>query len=420
MDYIVHLVYFIFLTLSFRVVFGPFRILNLHHVFFISYSVLIYAAAMYVYNNDVRSDSYLYSVYLCPLIYLFVVYFLCLFFGKSREVNSEELVFKNYNVLYKIIIPSILIVMLYVFDIGIDNIAIFHALNDFGSSSETMQLRQESFVSNIHPMFSAIYGYFRATFLPFFLLICFTQFISGNLSKLAFFIFFIVSVFFTISSSAKAPLAYLLFSIVLCFYFIASKELFQKYKKTVIFFIFLVFLLPALLYPILHGVSSSDAFSYALENLARRVFWVPSYVSATYFELYGETLEHTKFASNSILSSFFVVEHRLPAAEVYAYYFPKNDKGLVNASFFATFYAEWGGVGVLLGTILLALTVFFVEKLLGVFYKRPESICVRVVCSIALIQVMLTSYYSILLGRGFLLLPVLFIFYVFFEQQKNK
>lgn len=398
----------------YRLAFGSFLRMNLHHVFVVSYLILIFVSSYDIHANWLGSADYLLATYLVPVFYLVFASFGRMLFARRNErysgINFQDEWFLRNTSIFSVLL--ILLVLLYVIDMGVNGVALIYTLNNVGDSVGAMELRLGGMNSRLLGEFGArLYGYARATFAPFYVIVLFVFFRERRISCAHFYIVFLVASFFMLATTAKAPFAYMLLGMLASWFWMQDQIRTQAMLK-VFLLLFAVLFIPALLYPLLHGVSGAEFLSYTLEMLYRRLFFVPSYTTALYFEYYGSSLEFAGVSSNQVLAYLFSEPFRNVGHEVFRHHFPRALlQGSVNSSFFASFYAGWGWSGILLGCALVGFVVPFVESVISYYKVGALAVGVRAICTLSLAQVMMTNFFSVLIGRGFLLLPILYLIY---------
>jgi oligosaccharide repeat unit polymerase len=395
--------------------FGGMRILSFHSVYLISFFILIYIQALNVYFRYIHASKFILSVWIVPLLYIVVAGALSatLKHGpqkiqdaiRTTDLSKRDIFFSRWTPILSLMF--ILIILFYMFDKGVSNIPLFYILFNPGNALQTMKLRIGSLESNYGIAITMIYSYSRSFLFPLYVSFLAAITFKKLISKTHFLIVFLAAIFFSALSTAKAPIAYLCFCTLIS-YFLALKGKVSKVKLSGLCLAFL--LLPALLYPLLLGARGLDAVFITMQNLWRRLTWVPSYVCAVYFDAYTNYFPHLGFASNRILARITENEYISTPTFIYDNYFSTTiPGGLVNASYFASLYADWGMVGMLLGTIVVAVLSVSLQILFDKFGKDMIGVAFRSATLISMIQLMQTNIYSASLGKGFVSLPILFI-----------
>lgn len=394
-------------------VLGKPRYLSFHHVFIFSYILFIYLAALKVYSEDVDQVIFLYSVWLIPYIYLGSVSMIMALDGhdKFRALESfnkqtssrTDRYFLSYMPIFSI--ATIILPAIYIFDKGFENVALFFLVSNPGSAKESMVLRIDSLNSNISPILTVIYSYSRSLFFPAYASILTIYLLNKKISKVHYFGVILSIMFFSFLSAAKAPLTIVFIAVLISLY-LARRGKINKSVGTAI--ISLGFLIPSIIYPLMIGATGQDAANIALFRLWERLTWIPSYASALYFDAYGSLFPFAGFSSNRIFSSIFGLDYTSPSAILYDTYMKTTiSGGLINASYFSSFYADWGLYGVFGGTILVASVSQSLQHFFDRTDKNAVTMGIRAVVLISISQLMLADFYSTALGRGMISLPII-------------
>lgn len=420
---ITNILYAVVLLALYRLSFGSFFRMTLHHVFLISFFILIFVSSYDVYVNWRAGTDYLLGVYFVPVLYLIFATFGRMLFA-PRYVRYSGINNLDERLLGFAPVLSLLFVMLvvlYVIDMGVNGIALIYTINNVGDAVGAMELRLSGMDSRLLGEIGArLYGYTRATFAPFYVVLLFVLFRERRVGSVHFYTVFLVASFFMLATTAKAPFAYMLIGMLAAWFWMQERIRKGAILK-VAFFLTTVLFVPALLYPVLHGVSGSESIAYAFDMLYRRLFFVPSYTTGLYFNYYGSSLDFVGFSSNQLLAYLFSEPYINIGHQVYSHHFPRALlQGSVNSSFFASFYAGWGWTGVILGCAIVGFVVPLVEFSISYFKVGALALGVRAICTLALAQMMMTNFFSVLIGRGFLLLPVLYVIYCILFYREGK
>jgi len=398
-----------------RIFFGGVRFLSFPIIYLLSFFVLIYLQALNIYFNYINELNFILSVWIVPLLYVFTCGLLLQLFKHDARKIQESMLFvhlSSRDILITRVVPVlsaffICLPFVFILDKGVSNIALFHILAHPGDTSRAMELRIGGLVSNYSSILTLIYSYSRALLYPLYITYLTALTVKGIVSRLHFMVALGVTLFFSVLTTAKAPLAYICFGILVSYYFTRRGYL---SKKKVSFLILFFLFLPALFYPLLFGVGGVDALEVTVSNLWRRLTWVPSYVCAVYFDAFTNLFHHVGFSSNRFLAWITGSEYIPTAAFIYDNYFSSTvPGGLVDASYFASFYADWGMIGTLLGTVLVAAITAWLQILFDCKGNDLLGVSFRAVTVIAIVQLMQTNIYSSSLGRGFISAPILLI-----------
>jgi len=115
-----------------------------------------------------------------------------------------------------------------------------------------------------------------------------------------------------------------------------------------------------------------DIFSLTFTALLDRIFWKPAWLICRYFEVFPDKVEFLNGASIGLWSKFigqpyFDVENYMahfvhPGHEI--------QTGFANAAFFANLYADFGMLGIFLGTFFIGI---FLQMLQTYMIRRPKN-----------------------------------------------
>ncbi|NEP01159.1 MAG: oligosaccharide repeat unit polymerase [Symploca sp. SIO2E9] len=396
-------------------------------IFIFSYFVLIYLQALNIYLNKIYEFSFLIATWLVPYIFvLTAAAWLFLMnhgprknrssFFKHRVSTREEKIVKLTPFISTLLV---ILPIIYLIDKGIEGTAFFFLISNPGEIQEALKLRIGGLVSNYSPVMTVIYSYSRSLFYPIYIAIMVALRVNGLISKTHLSAVLAVAALYSVFTAAKAPLATLLITGLISAYFSKRSRILS------IRFLSLAFLglfLPALLYPLWFGSESQDTLFVAASNLWRRLTLVPSQASAVYFEAFTNTYPHLGFSSNRWLATIFGVDYNPTPSLIYKDYLQGSvEGGLVNASYFASFYADWGILGVVFGTGMVALILASLQ----IFFDRSNADAlttgIRAVALVATVQLMLTNFYSVCLGRGLISSSILLIIInFFFKKSKSR
>lgn len=414
MEFFIHvfLMPSIYITLLF-VFFGRLFAFSFIHIFLYSYILFIYIRALEVKSELNLNSTFIILVWLIPIFVILtsgIVKHLILRFNKKASLMIKESTFNNIDIFlikYKwvIIIYFPVILSIYVLDKGINSIALISLLTS-SDSIEVMNKRISGLESNISPILTGIYSYSRALIFPLLFSFLSTLLANKKIGVFPYVFVLIIGLLFSLATASKSPAAIFLVSGLLS-YLLSKKGKLNLVKIS--FFTFVILLIPTTIYPLLYGVSGLAAIPLMFESLWRRLTWVPSFVSGIYFSVFGENNNYYGFSSNRILAYIMQRDYVNVASYVYENFFDTTIKGgLVNASYFASFYADWGVIGVLLSTLVIGIIITLYDYY---FYINNTlfTISCKVIVIIGMIHLMLTNFYSVSLGRGFISIPIILL-----------
>jgi hypothetical protein len=265
--------------------------------------------------------------------------------------------------------------------------------------------------SHIHPIFALIYSYGRTLGLPVYGALIALLWQRRLIKRSHFFLGFLAAAFFSVMTTEKAPLALLIATAALAVYLSEGCPMNPRVLRVavVVFFTFLV--VPALFYPLLQGKGGSEGASVLVENLIRRVTWVPSWVAACYFDAFGNYFPFLGAGGNRVLAAISGEPYRFAPSMMYAFYVEGakfNEGGTMNGAFFAAFYAQWGMSGMIVGAIVAGVAAGAVQLF---FESRRQDLATNGVKAMVLmgsVQLLSSDFYTVSFSRGFLSLPVAF------------
>lgn len=412
--YLMLIFYIVIVGFLYRISFGPYKNLGLFHLFYLSYVICILLALPTLNNGEKYYEVYVRAALLTPLFFLIggVVGKIRFFPLINKKENYEYFDYFLKNRTYKILILFVCFFVIYLLDVGVNSSGLLFAFSNPGDSIAAMEIRMKALTSNISIMLTRLYGYSRAFIIPFLCCLFLVYRLEKITSRKRMYFIFILSLFYCAFSAAKAPVFYLILAMALTYYWwnlYKNPKLAHIYSLKFSGGILAGLFVASLFYPLLHGVDNSEAISYAWDQLNERVFEVPSSVAMKYFEVFGRSVDFLGWDSNPLLSLVSSEEKISSAQLLYAHFYSNmfSDRGLMNAAFFAMMYADFGFYSMVLGTIFCGFIVGQVQIFLNKMPVNGISLSCRAVCSLAVMQLILTDFTSILMGRGMLLLPFL-------------
>lgn len=411
---LIHCVIPIISMMIIKISYGRILSFSFVHIFLYSFLFLIYIRALEVYKFF-GNIHFIIAVWIIPLIVVLIASYVKVVVLKSTyafNLKVNNLHFNNLDeFLYRRIpffsLIFLLIVGTFIVDIGFSNIALFTLFTNTSNSVEVMNQRISGLTSNINPLLTYIYSYSRALMFPLYFTFLSILFAQKKISKWHYLIIMLAGIFFCLSTTAKSPVVIYMISGLLGYNFaIGGRLKVNKIGGRII----AVLLIPAAIYPLLYGTSGLNGLVVLVESLWRRLTWVPSYASGVYFDYFSNHNLIVGFSSNKVLSFLTNQEYINIPSYIYENYFETTIQGgLVNASYFASFYADWGLYGVIFSTIfisILLVTFDYFFKLNNTFFYTAG----KVIVILGMIHLMLSNFYSVSLGRGFLSIPLLLLF----------
>lgn len=408
----------------YRTSFGPFKYLNIFHLFFFSYVIAILVALPSLAVDEKYFQKYFYAAITTPVIFWFgaVLGKIKIFptiNNSYRYIRFNEYLKKHNNLLMFMFFGLIL---LYLLDVGLKNSGLLFALNSPSDSIAAMEIRMRALTSNISPILTRVYGYSRAFLIPFLACIFLVYWLEGNIKFKKLLVVIFVSIFYMAYSAAKAPVFYLILALALTYYWWQLNKNPKAAYKYAAYFSTIMFsglFISALFYPLLNGIEGEAAIQYAWEQMFRRVFEVPSSVAMNYFEVFGRSIDYIGL-KNNIFISIISGEERISSAQfLFAFNNPNHhfaDSGLINAAFFSALYGEFGFLWMVLGVLCSGFVSSQVNSYINSLPRNAISISCQAICALGIMQLSLTHFTSILIGRGFLLLPVLLCLTIYVKR----
>lgn len=385
-------------------------------IFLVAYLPLIYAQAANIFLEEVTIPAFLLSVWIVPFLYLIgysvVVYPIAPGQVASGSISTslrDQWLAKAFPLVTGAVV---LLPILFVLDRGVNSISLFFLLLNPGSAVEAMNLRIGGLQSNIHPILTTLYAYSRAMFIPIYVALLAAFWHRRLVSTPQFWTGLAACLFFAGLTAAKAPITIVVLAAALAIYLASGCPMSPRILNMITIVIAAGLILPALIYPLLQGATGSEGIIFTFERLFRRLTWVSCNTAALYYEAFGNFFPHLGMSSNKLFAYIAGEPTRVAAAMMYSEYVRGSiEGGLMNAAFFASFYADWGMPGVVLGSLVAGLLcgglqVFFASRV-----QDLTTTAFKTVVLLASVQLLVTNFYSVALGRGMLSLPVLFAIY---------
>lgn len=410
-----------------RFFFGHLTRLAFPSVFALSYLVLIHIQALNVYRTEFPQPMYLVTVWLTPFLVVIVSKLLLVSARHGPGVMNQTLgrihfSARDRSVRRHLVFVSIMFVLLpfvLVMDKGPGGIALFFLLSHPGATFDTMALRLGGLESSWHPALTVLYAYSRSLLYPLYTGLLVLLWTRRSISHRHLLIVLTAGFFYCLLTAAKAPLAILLANAALALYFGRRGRIPRPMAACITV---AALMLPALLYPLLMSSPHTNFLAFAAERLWRRLTFVPSYTSAVYFDAFTNVYPHLGLRSNRLLALLSGHTYTSTPALIFGNYFASSahEGGLVNAAYFASFFADWGLPGAFLGSVLVGWLLGWLQVFFDRRHVDMTGTAVRCTALIATVQLCLTNFYSVALGRGLLSIPALLWLSSYFENRQRS
>jgi len=300
-------------------------------------------------------------------------------FGKCNYIDLKSLSLNFESIIFPLFIStliSIIVLFIYLNQVGFENVALFAAINLAQESSLTL-LR-----SNMGNSFSGKYHWyylFMNQILKFCVLTYFAIFLLKR-TRLYFFLFFVSFIFLILSvtmATEKGPIAYLLISLLLVF-LIIKKDSFIP-MKTILPTVLIMTIILVVFYIYFMG---SQSMSEALFGVLSRTLTgqiQPAYHYLQFFPKHHDFLYGQSFTNP--MGIFPFVSYNIPQ-EIMSWYNPEqNINGVVGSMptiFWGELYANFGFFGVLIVPFFVGFFLYWFNNKILLFYPSPILIGVYV------------------------------------------
>lgn len=414
MFYFLLFFYIVIMGMLYRVSFGKYNKLTLFHLFYLSYVIAILLGLPSLDNDEHYYKLYVISALLTPLLILIggVLGKIRCFpiFNQSKNYEQFNSILLHHSRV--LLVSTVILFIIYILDVGFNSSGLIFAIINPGDSIAAMEIRQRALTSNISIIFTKLYGYSRAFIIPFICCLFITYRLERKITRIKLYCLVFLGVFYSAFSAAKAPVFYLFLCMALTYYWqktYREPALARRYLLKFVIGMLIGLFISSLFYPLLHGVASNQAIYYAWDQLNERVFKVPGEAALAYFQIFGRSIDYLGWKGNSFLSLLMGEKSVSSAQLLYSYFYTNmfSDTGLMNGAFFAMLYADFGFYSIILGSMFIGYFIGQIQIFLDRLPINAISLSCRSVCSLAVMQLVLTDFTSTLMGRGLLLLPLL-------------
>jgi oligosaccharide repeat unit polymerase len=336
--------------------------------------------------------------------------------GRCNTVNffnrmtSDTIALPRYNNLWFVgLLILSLSVMAYHISI-LRTLPIFALLRNPGQALLFTEAREESFKTLVVPgSMKYLMMWTRAIFFPLLTMLCWgayrisrkRKWLRRGLLVLS------LSLFYASITLAKGPVAKFVLALIL-FYWLWYAEKLSLW--TIFTSVGLVFSYPFLVNFLKYGknIVLSDILA-TLSGLWYRVFYITAQMPYLYFELFPIQGKFLGGRSIGLLSRLTGQEFFNTSTYVYQYFFGgRIETGYANSAFIGDLYADFGMIGVLMGTLLFG----FVLQILQIYMERqPKTTWLMAVypllCSAATSAVSINIPVTLLSGGILVLVAIL-------------
>jgi oligosaccharide repeat unit polymerase len=348
-----------------RITGSPFRVrrITIGSFWFISYLVMIFFPAFFVYYNEPGPfrDSFLFSassaLITVPLGFVVANQLVNFhrsetetYFSRPLESNVDPSgVLLSFSLLLAL---CLILTVVYIHEVNV--IPIFYLMRHPGEWFTLALLREESF-KLLRSSLSYIFFMIRGLLFPFLIVLSFGYYLRthGKLWLFAFLISLMAGVFFASLSIAKAPVAAIFVILVLFLYYYRGGSF--GYKS------FLVGMLLIFAFPVfvIVSISGSDtAPGIVLQAIFYRLTYGPSEVVYFYHEIFPVHMAYLHGGSIHMLSSLAGLRFVDTPNLVAQYAMPNGiESASFNGAFISDMHADFGLAGVLIGGILTGIII---------------------------------------------------------------
>jgi len=392
--------------------------------FYLTYIAIIFIPSIFIVIKKPEPYCYLYffainSVLLAFPLGIFFINFLFKFKpGKIKEYFSKLTLKEKSSFLLQIIFFVFFLIALSLLCLfmlesiaKLKTIPLFAMITRLEKYSTLVQMREESYKLLYSP-FSYAYALLRNFLFPLLVIFSFGMYLTYRKRKwlLIFFVTLSLALFYAAYSGAKAPVAIIVFLLFLYYYIYKGVNI---RKKFILIFIFFVFAYPLLVIAMLSYGTGRSIGSMILA-IGNRLFYDPALTQYYYFEIFPSKVDFLYGRSIPKLAWILGMEpFDINKAVAHHVYGPslKVESIAMSGGFIGNFYADFGFIGILLGTFLIGLLL----QLIQIYILRSQKTVVNLSAFVFMVYVSLfinlTTFTSVLLSRG-LILALLFLIIV--------
>jgi oligosaccharide repeat unit polymerase len=386
------------------------RTLRLAGFFLASYLVMIVIPAILVYLNS-QPQLRLTFLLATDLGFLFFILGILamgiLFPSTAKEVEVWMIkpflsrpIFKPISI--GLLVVCLLSLAMYLSTVG--QLPILLALRG-GSSRFDLAFARENALKLIHGSIVYLYTLLRNSLLPFAALVLLVMAISSRnaIWKSLFFVALVGTFIMSTATLEKSPLV--LFVMMLFFtWLLAHRRSFSLKPKHLIPLGILAFIFPVVVYVFAgYGAYPEEI----LKGLINRLFYLPGEVLYNYFRYFPGEQNFLMGGALPYISKLFPGGPFPVANKVCLFMYPDNilTSCNANAAYIGYLWAEFGWVGVLLGSFLCGMVLQGIQLLIMRLPKSAPTIAIQAMFACQVIYLTSTSFGDLVdpLGRGFVI-----------------
>ena len=345
------------------------RAMTISKFFYYSYLVMIYFPALFVYKEGISPyrETYLLAttsvLFLVPLGILLIRESLC-------GSNAADMTYFYSPVVYEHDRngTKIAVLLLFFFGLGIlliylyvtPSVPLFDAILKSKDYQSLAEAREQTFKLIQIPVLIYLFSSTKGLIFPFVVLITYLIWRSTKETfwRVFFLLTLLTALFYAGLTLAKSPVAAIFLMVVLAYYYERKGKL--PFSKIILFgliiFAFPVFVIMTI-QPWTEEQSVLMRFFLTFQGIGRRLFWAPAWTLYKYFEIFPHHVEFLGGRSIGIFSKIVGIPYFSVENFVYLFLKPGAEilSGSENACFVGNLYADFGLVGVLLGSFFVGM-----------------------------------------------------------------
>lgn len=392
--------------------------------FYLTYIAIIFIPSIFIVIKKPEPYSYRYffafnSVLLLFPLGIFFINFILKFKPDSiKKYFSKPILKEKSSSLLQIIFFIFFLIALSLLCLFMlesiaktKTIPLFAMLTQSEKYSTIVQLREESYKLLYSPL-SYAYALLRNFLFPLLVIFSFGMYLTHRERKwlLIFFVTLPLALFYAAYSGAKEPVVIIVF-LLFFYYYIYKKG--QIRKKTILISILTIFVYPLFVIVMLSFGTGRSIGSMILA-IGNRLFYDPALTQYYYFEIFPYKVDFLYGRSLPKLAWLLGMEpFDINKAVAHHVYGPvlRLESIEMAGGFLGNFYADFGFMGVLLGTFLAGLVLQLIQIYMLRRQKTVANLSAYVFMVYVSLFINLTTFTSVLLSRG-LILALLFLIIV--------